>query len=116
MAAGMGVSAADFDADGDVDLYITNMFSSAGLRIVPQADRFMDGTNRDVHRHYERHARGNTLLENQGGGRFKDVTDHAGGAVGGWGWGASWLDINNDGLQDIYAPNGFLTNRDPEDI
>ncbi|MAB79966.1 MAG: hypothetical protein CMJ89_11495 [Planctomycetes bacterium] len=116
MAAGMGVSAADFDADGDVDLYITNMFSSAGLRIVPQADRFMDGTNRDVHRHYERHARGNTLLENQGGGRFKDITDHAGVAVGGWGWGASWLDINNDGLQDIYAPNGFLTNRDPEDI
>ncbi len=116
MAAGMGVSAADFDADGDTDLYITNMFSSAGLRIVPQTERFMDGANRDVHEHYKRHARGNTLLSNRGDGSFEDITDRAGVAVGGWGWGAGWLDFNNDGLQDIYSPNGFLTNRDPEDI
>ena len=116
MAAGMGVSAADFDGDGDTDLYITNMFSSAGLRIVPQTGRFMDGANVDVHRHYKRHARGNTLLANRGDGRFEDITDSAGVAVGGWGWGAGWLDLNNDGQLDLYSPNGFLTNRQPDDI
>jgi len=116
LAAGMGVSAADYDLDGDWDLYISNMFSSAGQRIAPQSDRFMDGENQEVHGHYMRHARGNTLLENLGDGTFRDVTDLAGVAVGGWAWGGTFVDIDNDGLPDIHSPDGFVTNRDLDDL
>ena len=115
LAAGMGITAGDVDADGDVDLYVTNMFSSAGLRIVPQS-KFMGGENQDVHGFYRRHARGNTLLAGNGDGTFEDVTVEARVSVGGWAWGAKLLDVNNDGLEDIYSPNGFVTNDDPDDM
>lgn len=116
MAAGMGLSTADYDLDGDMDLLITNMFSSAGQRIVPQTDLFMQGENKDVHQHYGRHARGNTLLSNNGDGSFTDVTMAAGISVGGWSWGSKFVDFNNDGYADIYAPNGFLTGPDTDDL
>ncbi len=116
MAAGMGLSTADFDLDGDMDLLITNMFSSAGQRIVPQTDLFMKGEHQEVHQHYGRHARGNTLLSNNGDGTFTDVTMAAGISVGGWSWGSKFVDFNNDGYADIYAPNGFITGPDTDDL
>jgi len=112
----MGVTVSDFDVDGDMDLYVTNMFSSAGLRIVPQTEHFMGGENVDVHQHYERHARGNSLLANRGDGTFEDVTMAAGVSVGGWAWGAKFVDFNNDGYEDVYSPNGFVTNPDEDDL
>ena len=116
MAAGMGVTVADLDMDGDMDLYVSNMFSSAGLRIASQTGRFMDGENADLHQHFLRHARGNTLLANRGDGSFTDVTDDSGATIAGWAWGATALDFNNDGLPDLYSPNGFLTNEKSEDL
>jgi len=116
LAAGMGISAADIDGDGDMDYHISNMFSSAGRRIVPQSGQFMKGKQEAVHEHYLRHARGNTLLENLGDGTFKDITLDAGIAVGGWAWGARMGDLSGDGLPDIYSPNGFVTNTDTHDL
>ena len=116
MAAGMGATSADIDLDGFPDLLVTNMFSSAGLRIASISDQFMGGKNEDVHGHYVRHARGNTLLCNRGDGTFEDVTETAGVAIGRWGWGALFIELNNDGLEDIYVPNGFITNTDSKDL
>jgi len=116
MAAGMGVTCADFDLDGHPDLYVSNMFSSAGRRIVPQSEQYMGGANLEVHQHYLRHARGNTMLRNTGAGRFEDPTDSAGVAVGGWAWGAKEIDFNNDGYADLYSPNGFVTNELKDDL
>jgi len=115
IAAGMGVTVADFDQNGQMDLYVTNMFSSAGRRIVPQ-DGFMSGENKELHDDLLRHARGNTLLLNQGEGVFRDATEQGGSVIAGWGWGSKALDLNNDGLPDIYAPNGWLTNEKHEDL
>ncbi len=116
MAAGMGATFGDVDGDGDLDLYVTNMFSSAGRRIATQADQFLHGEKQELHQNYLRHARGNSLLLNDGKGAFTDVTDNAGVAVGLWGWGSLFFELDNDGLPDIYAPNGFLTGRNPTDL
>lgn len=72
---GGGLAAEDFNQDGKVDLYFTNNM----------------GENR--------------MYLNEGNMRFQDVTAEAGveGLPGGWSNGASVVDINNDGLLDIYV-------------
>ncbi len=109
MAAGMGVSAADIDNDGDVDLYVTNMWSSAGRRIATQDGNFRAARDAETRENYLRHARGNTLLLNRGDGTFDDVTVESGAMNGGWAWGALTVDLNNDGFEDVYSPNGFIS-------
>ncbi len=116
LASGMGASFGDVDQDGDADLYVTNMFSSAGRRIASQQDRFMDGEDPALHQAFLRYARGNSLLLNDGRGKFTDVTDKAGVAVGLWGWGSLFFEFNNDGRADIYAPNGFITSAQTVDL
>jgi len=110
VSAGMGVSWGDYDGDGRFDLYVSNMYSSAGNRIAYQP-RFQAGAGDSVRAQYQRHAHGNTLFRNLGDGRFKDVTgdDPLGPAMGRWAWGALFVDLDNDGWQDVLSPNGFLT-------
>ena len=48
----------------------------------------------------------NRLYINKGNFKFEDVTEKAGvGGMGRWGRGVSVIDINNDGLMDIYVCN-----------
>jgi len=71
---GGGVAAGDFNQDGRPDLYFTSNMED------------------------------NRLFLNQGDWSFRDVTDQAGVAgTGGWKTGASIVDINQDGLLDIYV-------------
>ncbi len=51
----------------------------------------------------------NRLYLNKGNMKFEDVTSIAGvGGKGGWGRGVAVVDINNDGLMDIYVCNTLL--------
>lgn len=116
IGAAMGVSVADANLDGRMDILVTNMFSSAGRRIATQNDKFMDGNDTEVHKDYVRHARGNSLLLGGDDHNFEDATDASGIAVGGWAWSAKFVDFNNDGFDDIYSPNGFITNENSKDL
>ena len=112
-AASMGATCADFDLDGRLDLYVSNMFSAAGLRVVGIAERFMP-EHPELHAAYRHHARGNTLLRGLPDGRFEDVTERAGVGPAGWAWGALFADFDDDGFEDLYVPNGFVTGSGPD--
>jgi enediyne biosynthesis protein E4 len=80
--AGMGVDAADYDGDGRPDIFVTN---------------FSHETN--------------TLYRNAGGGAFMDASYAA--HVGGesflqLGFGAGFLDYDNDGWLDLFLANGHI--------
>jgi len=80
---GGGVGVGDFNNDGLQDLYFVG------------------------------NAVSNRLYINKGDMQFEDVTDKAGvGGKGGWGRGVAVVDINNDGLLDIYVCNTLLN--DPQ--
>jgi tetratricopeptide (TPR) repeat protein len=115
IAAGMGVSWGDYDRDGRMDLYVSNMHSAAGQRMTfePLFQADADAVQRGL---FQRHARGNSLFRNLGDGRFEDVTIAQGVAEGGWAWGAIFTDFQNDGLLDLFVPNGMATNALEEDL
>jgi hypothetical protein len=52
---------------------------------------------------------GNSLYENTGAGRFRDVSASAGPFSAGWAWGGGFIDIDNDGFEDLFTPNGFIS-------
>jgi hypothetical protein len=115
IGAGMSVSWADYNRDGDIDLYVGNMYSSAGLRIAYQ-DRFQPGADQRVRSEFQRHARGNSLFLSAGDGTFRDVSEPARVTLGRWAWSSNFVDINNDGWEDIVVANGFVTGRDTNDL
>ena len=60
-------------------------------------------------------ARGNTLFSNRGG-RFQDVSEPSGAMMGRWAWASKFVDLNNDGWQDLVVLNGYVTNEQPDDL
>ncbi|MCC6406709.1 MAG: CRTAC1 family protein [Planctomycetes bacterium] len=116
IGAGMGLTSADVDADGDLDLYVSDMWAASGLRVTARSERFQPAADDAVRAAYRHHARGNVLYLNQGGGKYVDAAVDAGVARGGWSWGALFTDYENDGLPDLYVPNGFLTWSGKQDL
>ena len=114
MAAGMGVSVADADLDGDLDVYVTNMHSAHGLRATAEPGyREGDPAVRSMHREM---ALGNTLLLQEESGRFTPAGAEADVRPAGWAWGGLFHDWNLDGLPDLYSPNGFYSGSSRVDL
>jgi hypothetical protein len=101
----MGVSFGDYDRDGDLDLHVTRMSSTAGRRILAR----LDSTQAPGRERLGELAAGNALYQNRGDGMFRDVSQAAGPFSAGWAWGGGFIDINNDGFDDLHTPNGFLS-------
>ena len=114
-ASGMSTAWADVNRDGNMDVYISNMFSSAGSRITHQPD-FKRDAAKEIRSRLQRFARGSTLLQNSDSGVFKDVSVASAVTLGRWAWGSNFLDVNNDGWQDIAVANGYITADDNGDL
>jgi hypothetical protein len=114
-ASGMSVSWGDYDEDGRMDLYVGNMFSAAGNRIAFQR-QFQAGAGAESRARIQRFARGNSLFRNAGDGTFRDVSAEAAVLMGRWAWSSPFVDINNDGRQDLVVANGYITNEDTKDL
>jgi hypothetical protein len=81
--ASMGVSAEDFDGDGDIDLFMTHL-------------------SRET----------NTLYVNDGQGWFEDRTMSLAlgqSSLSATGFGTAWFDYDNDGWLDLFSANGAVT-------
>ncbi len=109
MGFGMGCTWGDYDNDGDLDLYVSNMYSKAGNRIVDQVEGADPRLKVAAH--------GNFLFENQGG-VFEQVAGDEKGeqhvARVGWSYGGQFADFDNDGNLDIYVPSGCYSA--PEEV
>ena len=117
---GFGMSAAtgDFDRDGRRDIYVGNMFSSAGSRVTRQP-RFRLGDPVGVVEEFQLMARGNSLYLGGGGrGRpvFRDASVVSGTTMGRWAWGSMPADVDHDGWEDMVVANGYVTGRKPDDL
>ena len=80
--AGMGVTAADFDRDGDLDLFVSHLTRES-----------------------------NTLYRAESPGVFRDVTsrfDLATNSLLYTGFGCAWFDYDNDGWLDLFVANGAV--------
>jgi hypothetical protein len=95
---GSGAAWGDFDGDGRPDLFLVNFRGS--IRGGPEAP-----LSRRTCR----------CFRNEGGGRFRDVSDEAGLALDVFGLGAAWGDFDSDGRLDLYitcfGPNHLMRNR-----
>ena len=65
---------------------------------------------------YVRHARGNALYRNQGGGLFENVGRSAAVEMGRWSWSSDFWDWDHDGYSDLYVANGYLSSPKSEEL
>jgi hypothetical protein len=89
---GMGSSIMDIDNDGDLDWFVSAIYDPLECEGVATCFWFWSG---------------NRLYLNDGRGHFEDGTDSWGVRDGGWAWGASGIDIENDGDLDLILANGM---------
>ncbi len=116
LGAGMSVGWGDYDNDGDLDLYTANIWSSAGMRITGSSQFESVAPQPRERRAFSRQAQGNTLFRNDGSGGFRDVSVEAGTRVGRWSWASDFVDVDNDGLLDLFVLNGYITGERLDDL
>jgi len=79
---GMNVDMGDYDRDGWLDVFVTNI-----------TDEYMRECN--------------MLWHNNGDGTFLDLSRETGTCDSDWGWAGKFADLDNDGWEDLFTVNGL---------
>ena len=108
---GMGTDAADFNNDGYVDLFQSDMMSDNNIgkktNMSPMNTAIFDeALASGLHYQYMR----NCLQLNNGDGTFSDVAEISGVGYTDWSWASLFVDLNNDGWKDLFVSNGMRRN------
>lgn len=103
----MGLIAGDYNNDGAIDLFVDNMYSKAGKRVMSNLPN--TAYSDDVTRKLRRLVAGSELHQGVGDGTFQPVGKDKQVHGVGWSWGASFVDVDNDGFQDLYANAGYIS-------
>lgn len=136
ISGGMGLTFGDFNDDGNLDLYTSNINSnqrwfgedmtvSQYMRNVVRTKyaltdlseylkvyKFLGPAWRELGK---LSGDGNRLFQNNGNGTFSQVKNsHTNRA--GWGWSVAFFDYDNDSRLDIYAANGWISNAPNTDL
>ncbi len=106
--AGMSASWFDYDNDGKQDVYVSNMWSAAGIRVSEQ-EQFHRDESENIRALYRQHARGNSLYRNLANGKFQNVSEKVGVDIGRWAWSSDTWDFDHDGYPDLYIANGYIS-------
>ena len=116
----MGIKFFDFNNDGLIDLFVTDMHSDmtdsqtkAGKPTfsrsfekrksdewcsVEWTDDFLQGASNNIF--------GNAFYKNEGNGKYEEISDKIG-AETYWPWGISVADLNADGYEDVFVTAGM---------
>lgn len=110
---GMGAAFGDLTSDGRPDLYIANMSSTAGNRILGRLSGDIDP---DTHAMLKKLAAGNSIFTAAADGRgFDRLPREKGGIGANWAWSTALADLDLDGDLDVFCSNGFVTGKLPFD-
>lgn len=111
----MGIDIADINNDGNPEIFITDMLPEADERVKSVME--FEGYNvfklkqsKDFYQQYIQ----NTLQLNNGNGTFSEIAYYSGVDATDWSWAGLLVDMDNDGLRDIYITNGI--NHDLTDL
>ena len=104
----MGVKVFDYNNDGLMDLYVTDMHSDMSEDIGPEREKlkaaikhgeeFLLSGGNSIY--------GNAFYRNAGSGRFEEISDQIG-AENYWPWGLSSADLNADGYEDVFITSSM---------
>ena len=105
----MGIQVFDFDNDGRMDIFLTDMHSDMSEGIPPIFEKLksnMQWTPSRLAVPREQSIYGNAFYLNQGQGRFREISDQVG-AENYWPWGLSAGDLNADGYIDAFIASSM---------
>ncbi len=118
---GMGLDVADINNDGLLDMFQIDMTPPEHYRrtvnVIPMRQVTFDNSIKfGFHYQYMQ----NSLQLNNGifDGKpvFSNITLFAGVAYTDWSWGGLFMDMDNDGLKDLFVSNGVLRDINNQDI
>ncbi len=121
--SGMGCTWGDYDNDGRMDLFVSDMYSSSAWMFFHPDYPFPAAWWQVVlFRPFILDVlctmtRGSALYHNEGDGTFADVSDRYDiRDAPQWAWGCAFLDHDNDGDLDLYVANGMITGENKRDL
>ena len=115
-AASMGADMADINNDHYPEIFVTDMIPEDDARLKTKTtfdswDSYKSNYENGYHHQFTR----NMLHLNNTDGTFSEIGRFSGVYATDWSWGALIMDLDNDGMKDIFVANGIyqdLTDQD----
>ena len=106
-ATSMAVAAGDLNNDGQSELYVANMYSKMGRRIIAHVSE--EDYPPGIFQQIQGSCAGNRLYSHRADGAYQESSDEAGVNAVGWAYAPAMVDLDSDGWLDLYATTGFIS-------